>query len=165
MRFRHIAILDETTKFVNLQKKRVLDIIERHPDDKDGHRSLKQVIFHFDQSLSEITDAQDLIESLQKKVSELSNENHALKKQLSSLVDQLELKKRSYDNLSLTSEDIKDIPPELKNELSITDGDQQEFFIYEMMKDAGGAMSLDQILVGYYKFLSVFGFSGNLYGA
>ena len=53
--------------------------------------------------------------------------------------------------LSLRPEDLDGLPDELVAELSITSADKAEFLIASLMKEAGGVMSLDQVLVSYYK--------------
>lgn len=52
--------------------------------------------------------------------------------------------------LSLGPEDIKGLPKELLEELSVS-GDIVEFSIMEIIQDNGGAASLDQLLVGLYR--------------
>lgn len=53
-------------------------------------------------------------------------------------------------NLSLSPKDIENLPEELVKELSITNADRVEFAIQSMIEDAGGIMSLDQIIVGLF---------------
>lgn len=53
--------------------------------------------------------------------------------------------------LSLRLEDIEGLPEELIRELSITEGDKMDFTIQSLMHDAGGIMSLDQLLIGLYR--------------
>lgn len=52
--------------------------------------------------------------------------------------------------LSLTPEDIKGLPPEVIAELSTASLDETEFAILSVMEEAGGIMSLDQIIVGLF---------------
>lgn len=52
--------------------------------------------------------------------------------------------------LSLTPADLEGIPEELVEELSISGVDRVEFTILALLEDAGGIMSLDQILIGLY---------------
>lgn len=54
-------------------------------------------------------------------------------------------------NISLSLEDIEGLPPELMQELSISDADRLEFTIVELINDAGGVLSLDKILIGLYR--------------
>lgn len=69
------------------------------------------------------------------------------------LEDLSALKKSSLDeeseNFNLNYEEIKDLPEELLKELSISKG--LERTILDILNDAGGAMSLDQILIALYK--------------
>jgi len=53
--------------------------------------------------------------------------------------------------LSLTQSDLVDLPDELIVELSISNADKVEFAILDILKDNNGILSLDQILVKYYK--------------
>jgi hypothetical protein len=53
--------------------------------------------------------------------------------------------------LSLTPAEIEGLPEELMQELSISSADKAEYAILNLMEEAGGIMSLDQILVGLYK--------------
>lgn len=54
-------------------------------------------------------------------------------------------------NITLTMEDIEGLPPELMQELSISDADRLEFTIVGIINEAGGLMSLDKIIIGLYK--------------
>jgi len=62
-----------------------------------------------------------------------------------------EQKKFTQLKLSLSPQDIEDLPEDLIKELSISDADKAEFVILNMIEEAGGIMSLDQIIVGLYK--------------
>lgn len=61
------------------------------------------------------------------------------------------LQKPQQLRLSLTPDEIDDLPEELLNELSISAADRAEYLILNLLEDAGGVMSLDQILVGIYR--------------
>jgi len=52
--------------------------------------------------------------------------------------------------LSLRPGDVEGLPEELLNELSISSADKAEFAILSILEEAGGIMSLDQIIVGLY---------------
>jgi hypothetical protein len=52
--------------------------------------------------------------------------------------------------LSLSPDDIKDLPQELLAELSVG-GDLVEFAIMEIIQENGGAATLDQLLIGLYR--------------
>jgi hypothetical protein len=58
--------------------------------------------------------------------------------------------KPKHLRLALTPSDVKDLPPELLEELSVA-GDLIEFTILELMQELGGMASLDQLLVGLYR--------------
>jgi len=53
--------------------------------------------------------------------------------------------------LSLTQDDLENLPPEQVKELSISSSDRAEFSILSMLENHGGIMSLDQIIVCLYK--------------
>jgi hypothetical protein len=61
--------------------------------------------------------------------------------------------RKAYGQLSLnlTPEDIEGLPEELVKELSISDADRTEFAIRHIIDEAGGVLSLDKILIAYYK--------------
>ncbi|MGJ5046600.1 hypothetical protein ACQR09_06005 [Bradyrhizobium oligotrophicum] len=54
-------------------------------------------------------------------------------------------------NTTLTMEDIEGLPPELMQELSISEADRLEFTIVGLINEAGGIMSLDKLIIGLYK--------------
>ncbi|MEM7764535.1 MAG: hypothetical protein AAF290_10670 [Pseudomonadota bacterium] len=54
-------------------------------------------------------------------------------------------------SLALSPSDIVDLPDELKSELSIGKTDEEEFTIVRILEHAGGIMSLDQVLIGFYR--------------
>jgi hypothetical protein len=53
--------------------------------------------------------------------------------------------------LSLSFEEIDGLPPELLQELSISDGDRTDYAIVRVIEECGGVASLDRILYGLYK--------------
>ena len=54
--------------------------------------------------------------------------------------------------LSLTPDDLEDLPEELIEELSISSGDKTEFAIIHLLENADGSvLSLDQLLIGLYR--------------
>jgi hypothetical protein len=53
--------------------------------------------------------------------------------------------------MSLTLEDVDGLPPELLQELSISESDKLDFAIEAVVNEAGGVASLDKILIGLYK--------------
>ncbi len=52
---------------------------------------------------------------------------------------------------SLGIEEIEGLPPELIQELSLSDGDRTEFAIVNIIEEAGGIISLDRLLIALYK--------------
>lgn len=62
-------------------------------------------------------------------------------------------KRRSPEQISfhLTPEDIDGLPEELLSELSITEADKAEFAILGIFEESGGTLSLDQLLVRYFR--------------
>jgi hypothetical protein len=57
----------------------------------------------------------------------------------------------SADPLTLTADDIAGLPPELLEQLNISDGDRLDAAIIEIINAAGGTLLLDKILIGLYK--------------
>jgi len=57
----------------------------------------------------------------------------------------------AYKRMSLTLEDVEGLPPELMQELSISDSDKLDFAIEAVINEASGVASLDKILIGLYK--------------
>lgn len=53
--------------------------------------------------------------------------------------------------LALMPADLEDLPDELLEELSISSADKSEFYIASLIEEAGGIMSLDQIIVGVFR--------------
>jgi hypothetical protein len=85
-------------------------------------------------------------------------------KKFNSLAADLELGQQALDTvaaqkqegssprqLSLLPEDIKDLPEELLQQLSISEGDRTEFLIFSLVERAGGVLSLDKILIELWK--------------
>jgi hypothetical protein len=54
-------------------------------------------------------------------------------------------------NITLSMEDIEGLPPELMQELSISEADRLEFAIIGIINEAGGLLSLDKIIIGLFK--------------
>ena len=61
------------------------------------------------------------------------------------------LNKQRGIGLELLPEDLDGLPPELVAELSISDSDQQEIEILKLIEAEGGAISLDLLLVRWYR--------------
>ena len=57
----------------------------------------------------------------------------------------------SPQRLALTWEEVHDLPPELMQELSVSEGDKLEFDILQVLDDLGGVASLDRFLVALYR--------------
>ena len=53
--------------------------------------------------------------------------------------------------LSLSWEEIEDLPPEILSELSISDSDRSEFLIQGAIRELGGVASLDRLIVYLFK--------------
>lgn len=60
-------------------------------------------------------------------------------------------RRQALDNLTLTPEEVEGLPPELVNELSISDADKLEFIIIAALRDAGGILNLDRILIALFR--------------
>jgi len=85
---------------------------------------------------------------------ETANKFKALLHDINALLNSSQFKestKRAKQlKLSLTPEDIEGLPDELMKELSVRN-DKVEFAILNLLEEAGGVMSLDQIIVGLYR--------------
>jgi hypothetical protein len=57
----------------------------------------------------------------------------------------------SGDPLTLSPDDIAGLPPELLEQLNISEGDKLDATIVEAINEAGGTLLLDKILIGLYK--------------
>jgi len=57
----------------------------------------------------------------------------------------------SGDPLSLSPDDLAGLPPELLEQLNISEGDKLDATIVEIINDAGGTLLLDKILIALYK--------------
>lgn len=53
--------------------------------------------------------------------------------------------------MSLTLEDIEDLPADVIAELNISETDRQELVIEDIIKRAGGVLSLDKVIVELYR--------------
>lgn len=51
----------------------------------------------------------------------------------------------------LTQEEIQDLPPELLEQLSLTESDKKEFLLAQIIDDLGGATSLDKLLIAIFR--------------
>lgn len=54
-------------------------------------------------------------------------------------------------NLVLTPEDLVGLPPELLNQLAISESDRQEFKVLDLIKERGGTTTLDFLIIDWYK--------------
>ncbi|MEB6661349.1 hypothetical protein MXL91_07850 [Achromobacter ruhlandii] len=54
-------------------------------------------------------------------------------------------------SLRLTPEEIRDLPEELLEQLSISESDRKDFLIVDIINDLGGVTSVDKILVALYR--------------
>lgn len=53
--------------------------------------------------------------------------------------------------LGLSPEEIDGLPPELLEELSISEADKADFAVLSVVDDAGGVLSLDKMLIALYR--------------
>ena len=58
---------------------------------------------------------------------------------------------QDLQNLTLTPEEVEGLPPELVAELSISEADKLEFLIIGAIKEAGGMLNLDRILISLFR--------------
>lgn len=132
--------LIEHTPFVKEQMGVQAKMIEKFSDETwrvDLHQKNLQQLENLADSLIE---ADLYIKKLESKVEELESE----------VVRPNGVHKPKYNQLNLSFDDIKDLPEELLNELSISDSDKVEYIIQGIINKNGGIASLDIILVGLY---------------
>lgn len=53
--------------------------------------------------------------------------------------------------LYLTTQDLEDLPPELIEQLNITDSDKKDMYLSKLIDKCGGIISLDKLLIAIYK--------------
>lgn len=53
--------------------------------------------------------------------------------------------------LYLTTEDLEDLPPELIDQLNITESDKKDMYLAKLIDKCGGIISLDKLLIAIYK--------------
>ena len=53
--------------------------------------------------------------------------------------------------LGLSPEELEGLPPELLEELNITEADRADFAVLSVLDEAGGVLSLDKLLIGLYR--------------
>ncbi len=70
---------------------------------------------------------------------------------LESITNTSEQRPKKAIQLSLSFEEIEGLPPELVQELSVSDGDRMDFTIMRIVEELGGIASLDRILIGIYR--------------
>lgn len=58
---------------------------------------------------------------------------------------------RMADRLALTPKDLAGLPDELIRQLSLSEGDQQDFEILALLEAAGGILSIDHVLIQLYR--------------
>ena len=54
-------------------------------------------------------------------------------------------------SLALSPKDLEGLPEELLKELILSDADKAEFTISNLIEEVGGVISLDKLLIAYYK--------------
>ena len=67
------------------------------------------------------------------------------------LEDYAQKSRKPKQRLALTWEEVHDLPPELVQELSVSEGDKLEFDLLKILDDFGGVASLDRFLVELYQ--------------
>ncbi len=57
----------------------------------------------------------------------------------------------TLSKIGLTLEELNGLPPELLEELSISEADKADFEVISVVNEAGGVLSLDKILIALYR--------------
>lgn len=123
-------------RFVKAQKKRVLSIIEKHPEDKRAEGSLRPVCDNYDKLADFLVQQEDQITTLRAEIAAIRAELHK--------------RSSTFDNLEVSPKDLIGLPDELISQLSVSEY-KNEFKLLEMIEEAGGTMTLDQLLIAIYK--------------
>jgi hypothetical protein len=63
----------------------------------------------------------------------------------------LSRRENAQNRLALSWDEVKDLPPELVAELSVSEGDKLEFDMISILSDCGGVASLDRVLMELYR--------------
>ena len=116
--------------FVNEQidfHKRMVERFEDNPRRKSLHRATSQ---GFSDLAEAMTEASKEIEELRQRP---------------------DITPSASKGLLVSMEEIEGLPPELVEELSVSDADMAEFAILDMIKERGGIVSLDHIVIGLYR--------------
>lgn len=136
-------ILSTTIGFVKYQGRHASQSLERRKTEKPSqdHRHLEKVVAQYDQHTKLLQSFAIEHETLLAEIESLRDENKRL----------LAANDADTDNTILTPEDIEGLPEELIEQLSITEADRQDFDLLAVAKEIGGHLSLDKLLVGYYR--------------
>lgn len=133
-----VSTLEKFIPFVKYQGRRAQSILEKHPEDENLHKTLPGIVKQF-------RDTAEAMQNAAVELQQLREENERLKKQLSQRQNAFK------HNVTLTGQDIRDIPSELLSQLNISESDQKEFQLHDIIEEAGGVMSMDKLLVAYYR--------------
>jgi hypothetical protein len=135
-----VESIDGLIRFVNGQRDRLSKIITDHPDEERTRHTLPRAVDRF----NEVTRVLTNFELLQK-------ETVSLRAEVVALNNELKKRKSAFENLEVSPKDLHDLPPELIAQLSISESDREEFQILNVMEEAGGTLSLDQLLIAVYR--------------
>ncbi len=117
-----------------------------------------QKIASLDEAIALLTDVQAYHEKVSEGFKELADQDGQVEQHryvrdclaIRAYLEALQSKQRG-SGLELLPEDLEGLPPELIAELSISDGDQQEIDIMKLIEAEGGTISLDLLLVRWYR--------------
>jgi hypothetical protein len=132
-----MSSISSLVEFVNYQGKRLDKILTKHPADAKARVAYKTLTAQFEEVAKVLTEQHEKNLSLEKRVNELKAE--LAKRQI------------SLDNLDLKPHDIVGLPEDVIKQLSISEGDRQEFKFLEMIESAGGTMTLDKLIIQLYR--------------
>ena len=137
------GILSTTIGFVKYQARHAAQTLQRRQsgNSNSDYSHLEKVVSQYDDHLEILRDTAKDFEILRLENESLKREN----KSLNSATDAF------TDNTVLTPEDLEGLPDELIKELSLTEADRQDFELLAVVKELGGQVSLDKMLVNYYR--------------
>lgn len=136
--------------FVKLQGERVAAIIAKHPEDKGAPRALGPVVRRYKSLEADIAANHGYVVELEAANERLQQEILRTREETSALQEELRRRNCSLDHLEIKPRELMGLPPELLKQLSMGE-DLQEIEILLMIEEAGGAMTLDQVILAIWK--------------
>lgn len=132
--------IEGLVRFVNGQRDRIKRIIDDNPDEERTRKTLPVVVRRFEEVTHVLGHAHLQEQELDR-----------LRIRVAELEAVLARRKSAMETLAVSPADLEGLPPELIEQLSISQTDREEFQILGLMEEHGGTMSMDQLLIAIYK--------------